>query len=341
MSGKGWSLFAVMSVLWGVPYLFIRVAVHEVDPVFVTFARVGIAALVLLPVALHRAVMSRLRGRWAAITVLALVQIVGPFTLIGIAEQHVSSSLASLLIAADPLLVAVFAIWLDRSERVTGGRMVGLLVGLVGVLLLLGFDVGGDARVLFGAALVVLAAAGYAAGALMLKRPTYASLPSLGVVTAECAIATVVIAPFAAFRVPSHVPSLEVVGSLVGLGVLCTALAWLAFFALITEVGASRGTVFTYVNPAVAVVLGVVLLDEPVTAWTAAGFLLIVLGSWLSTGGRPPTALPGGLTGRRRGERRIPPAAAADFLGVPATGPSAGTFLPPRWMAAPIRRITT
>jgi drug/metabolite transporter (DMT)-like permease len=322
MSRKGWLLFAAMSLLWGVPYLFIRVAVHEVDPVVVTFARVGIATVFLVPIAWHKGALGRLRGRWGAIGLLALVQIVGPFLLIGFAERYVSSSLTSLLIAADPLLVAVFAIWLDRSERVTGGRMVGLLVGLTGVLLLLGFDVGGDAQVLFGSVLVVLAAAGYAAGALMLKRPTYSALPSLGVVTAECAIATVVVAPFAAFRMPSHVPSSEVLGSLVGLGVLCTALAWLAFFALIAEVGASRGTVFTYVNPAVAVVLGVLLLDEPVTAWTAAGFLLIVLGSWLSMGGTPPAALLRRLSRRTGpGDRLGPVGARTDFLVAdPGTG---------------------
>lgn len=317
MSRKGWLLFAVMSLLWGVPYLFIRVAVHEVDPLLVTFARVGVATLVLLPVALHKGVMVRLRGRWGAIALLALVQIVGPFTLISFAERYASSSLTSLLIAADPLLVAVFAIWLDKSERVTGGRMAGLLVGITGVVLLLGFDVGGDPRTLFGAGLAVLGAAGYAAGALMIKRPTYASLPSLGVVTAECAIATIVVAPFAAFRMPSHVPSLEVLGSLVGLGVLCTALAWLGFFALVAEVGASRGTVFTYVNPAVAVVLGVLLLHEPVTGWTAAGFLLILLGSWLSTRGRPPAAPLGVLPWRARRRSRGPlarPVADADFL---------------------------
>ncbi|MGW0249802.1 DMT family transporter [Nocardia goodfellowii] len=290
MTRKGWLLFGAMSLLWGVPYLFIRVAVDEVDPMVVTFARVGIATLVLVPVAVHQRALAKLRGRWRAVALLALVQVVGPFTLIGIAEQHVSSSLASLLIAADPLLIAVFAIWLDHSERVTGGRMVGLLVGIAGVAVLLGFDVGGDSSILFGSALMVLAAAGYAAGALMLKRPTYASLPSLGVVTAECAIAMIVTAPFAAFRMPSHIPSAQALASLTALGILCTAVAWLTFFALIAEVGASRGAVFTYVNPAVAVVLGVVLLHEPLTGWTVAGFLLIVAGSWLSTGGTPPWA---------------------------------------------------
>ncbi|OLE21759.1 MAG: hypothetical protein AUG49_21210 [Catenulispora sp. 13_1_20CM_3_70_7] len=296
MSRKGWSLFGVMSILWGIPYLFIRVAVREVDPLVVVFVRVGIAAALLVPAAVYRGAIARLRGRWPAVALLALVQIVGPFTLISLAERYVSSSLTSLLIAADPLLVALFAIRLDAAERVVGGRMAGLLVGITGVALLLGFDVGGDVRVLFGSMLAMLAAAGYAAGALMLKRPAYAALPSLGVVAAECAIAAVVVAPFAGFLMPSRLPSLEIVGALAGLGVLCTALAWLAFFALIAEVGASRGAVFTYVNPLVAVLLGVLALGEPVTGWTVAGFVLIVIGSWASMGGALPRR-----SGRGRG----------------------------------------
>jgi drug/metabolite transporter (DMT)-like permease len=290
-------MFGAMSLLWGVPYLFIRVAVHDVGAVVVVFARVGIATFLLLPIALRRGVLRQLRGRMKAISVLAFVQIIAPFTLISYGEKYVPSSLASLLIAADPLLVAVFALWLDRSERVTGGRLVGLLVGITGVGVLLGLDVGADPAALFGAAMIVFAAAGYAAGALMVKRPVYSDLPSLGVVTAECAIATTLLAPLAVVQAPRHVPGLYTIASLVGLGVLCTAVAWLTFFALIAEVGASRGTVFTYVNPAIAVVLGVVLLGEPVTGWTAAGFLLIIAGSWLSTGGTPPRTF-GFLSGR-------------------------------------------
>lgn len=296
MTRRGWLLFGAMSLLWGVPYLFIRVALQEVDPIVVVFVRVGIATLILLPVALHRRVLLQLRGRMKAICVLSLVQIIGPFTLITYGEQYISSSLTSLLIAADPLLVALFAIWLDRSERVTGSRLVGLLVGIVGVGVLLGLDVGADGAALFGAGMVVLAAAGYAAGALMVKRPAYQNLPTLGVVTAECAIATIVLSPLAALQAPTRMPELDTIVSLVCLGVLCTAVAWLVFFALIVEVGASRGTVYTYVNPAVAVVLGAMLLGEPVTVWTVAGFLLIIAGSWLSTGG----AMPGRRTGGQR-----------------------------------------
>jgi drug/metabolite transporter (DMT)-like permease len=156
---------------------------------------------------------------------------------------------------------------------------------MVGVITLLGFDVGGDEQRLLGAGFVLLATASYAAAALSMKRPTIAALPSLGIVTAECFISTLVLAPLALTRLPVHIPSSNVLISLLILGLICTALAYLLFFALVAEVGASRGIVFTYVNPAISVLLGVAVLGEPLTLFTIAGFALIVIGSWLSTGG--------------------------------------------------------
>jgi drug/metabolite transporter (DMT)-like permease len=291
MTRKGWLLFLAMSVFWGIPYLFIKVAVQELDPIVVVFARVGIAAVVLLPVAAHRKALQQLRGRWLAIVILSLVQIAGPFLLISYGELHIASSLTSLLVATDPLLVALLALFFDPSERVNGLRLVGLLIGLGGVVTLLGFDSGGDEQKLLGAGLVLLAAAGYAAGALLIKRPTVASLPRLGVVATECTVAAIVLLPLTVTRLPSQVPSIPVIASLIALGLICTALAWLTFFALIGEVGASRGTVFTYVNPAVAVLLGIILLNEPLNVAIIVGFLLIIIGSWLSTGGALPQLL--------------------------------------------------
>ena len=288
MSRKGWLLFMAISVFWGIPYLFIKIAVRELDPTVVVFARVGIAAVVLVPVALFRRTWQQLRQQWRAIVVLSCVQIVGPFLLISYGEQHIASSLTSLLIAADPLLVALLALRFDPSERVSGLRLVGLFIGMGGVVALLGLDVGGDRQGLLGAGLVLLAAAGYAVAALLVKRPPVATLPLLGVVAAECAVTTVVLLPLAVMRLPNRVPDLEVMVSLLVLGLICTALAYLTFYALVSEVGASRGTVFTYVNPVVSVFLGVTLLGEPLNAAMVAGFILILVGSWLSTGGALP-----------------------------------------------------
>jgi drug/metabolite transporter (DMT)-like permease len=291
MTHKGWVLFALISLFWGIPYLFIKLAVREIDPSLVVFARVGIAAVVLVPIALQRRLLQQLSGHWRAITILALVQIVAPFLLISYGEQHIASSLASLLIAADPLLVALFALRFDASERVGGLRLLGLGIGMGGVIALLGLDIGRDTHALLGSALVLVAAGGYAAGALLVKGPRIASLPSLGVVAAECVVASLVLAPLAATHLPKRLPDLTVMASLLVLGVVCTALAWLIFFALVAEVGASRATVFTYVNPAIAVLLGISVLGEPLNAATIAGFLLIMIGSWLSTGGTLPPVI--------------------------------------------------
>jgi drug/metabolite transporter (DMT)-like permease len=285
MTRRGWLLFLAISLFWGIPYFFIKIAVRQLDPSVVVVARLGIAAAVLLPLAIHSGALRHLRGRWLTIIMLALVQIAGPFLLISYGEQHIASSLASLLIAAEPLLVALFALRLDRSERVSGPRLIGLVVGMGGVVTLLGLDLGGDRQEALGAAMLLVAAAGYAVGALLIKRPIITALPRLGVVAAECAAAALVVLPLAVMRLPQRLPSLSTIASLLVLGLLCTALAYLVYFALVAEVGASRGTVFTYVNPAVAVALGVIVLGEPLNAAIVMGFFLIIVGSWLSTGG--------------------------------------------------------
>ena len=291
MTRKGILLFIAMSVFWGIPYLLIKIAVRELDPTVVVFARVGIASLALLPVAIHRKVLGKIGRRWPVIAALACVQIVAPFLLISFGEQHIASSLASLLIASEPLLVALLALRFDPGERVSGLRLVGLLIGMGGVIVLLGLDVGGDGQRLLGAAMVLIATVCYAIAALLMKRPTIAALPGLGVVIVECATTTLVLLPLAVMRLPARLPSFPALASLLVLGLICTALAYVTFFALVAEVGASRGTVFTYVNPVVSVFLGVILLSEPLNAAIIAGFLLIIAGSWLSTGGTFPPRL--------------------------------------------------
>jgi drug/metabolite transporter (DMT)-like permease len=288
MTRKGWILFIAMSVIWGIPYLFIKIAVLELNPAVVVFARVGIAALVLIPIAIYQGVLLPLRKKWLILVGLACVQIILPFLLISFGEQHITSSLTSLLIAADPIFVALLALRFDPGERVTGIRALGLLIGIVGVAVLLGFDAGGDEQKLLGAVMVLLAALGYAIGALLVKRPTFAAMPRLGLVTTMLLISTIVLFPYAALHLPTKIPSLQVIISLFVLGLICTAVAYLIYFALIAEVGASRSTVITYVNPAVSVFLGVMLLSEPLNASIIIGFLLILLGSWLSTSGFIP-----------------------------------------------------
>ena len=307
MTRRGWLLFATMSLLWGVPYLLIRITVAELSPFVVVAIRTGLAALVLLPLAWRSGALGALRGRWHLVLAFALVEITAPFVLIAYGEQHVTSSLAGLLVAAVPLFVALLALRLDPTERVTGTRLAGLAVGLSGVLVLLGFDVGAEPAQLLGALAILGATVCYAGGALLIKR-SLADVPPLAMISAGLSLTTLLLLPAALLTAPSAPPSARVTAAMVVLGVLCTAVAFLGFFALIAEVGASRATVITYIHPAVAVALGVALLDEPVTLATGAGFLLVLAGSWLSTGGRLPPGLPAGLAalGARR-HRRVHP----------------------------------
>ena len=288
MTRKGWLLFLAMSVIWGIPYFFINIAVREVDPSFVVFARAAIAAAILIPLVVQGKMVRVLLPHWPILILFALIHMVGAFLLISYGEQHVASSLTSLLIAANPLLVAVYALLFDKSERMSGVRLVGLVLGLLGLGVLLGFDVGQDRQLWLGAAFIILAALGYATGAVLLKQRPLVALPRIAVAAVECTVTTIVLIPLVALHFPTTIPSNGVIASLIILGVICTALALPIFFALIAEVGASRGTVITYINPVVSTILGVAILHEAFTFATLVGFLLIISGSWISTTGAFP-----------------------------------------------------
>jgi len=300
MSTRGWAAFAAMSLIWGLPYLFIKVAVDEgVSPAFLSFARCVMAAAVLLTLAWRAGVLASVRGSWSWVALYALVEVALPFPLIAAGEQRVSSSLAAILIACVPLIVALLAIRFDTAERATGIRLVGLLIGLGGVVALVGIDVAGKTDELIGTGLIVLAAAGYAVGPMVLKR----QLPDLdarAMMGGSLAIASVLLAVPAALSMPSELPSGKAIWSIVVLGLICTALAFVVFSVLIREVGPGRALVFTYVNPVVAVALGVAILGERPGAGAVAGLLLILAGSWLSTDGRLPPGF------RRRSTTVVP-----------------------------------
>jgi drug/metabolite transporter (DMT)-like permease len=288
VSARGFALFAAVSVVWGLPYLFIKIAVNGgFSPAGVAFVRVALAAAVLVPIALWRGGPRELRGRWPAVVAFALLEVCVPFPLIAFGEQHVASSLAAILVATLPLVIAVLALRLDPEERVTGPRFAGLAVGLVGVALLLGVDVAGDGKELLGAGAILVATVGYALGAMIVKR-WLGDLEPLAPIAGSLLVASVVLAPAAVLNAPSRSPSAGTLGALAVLGLVCTALAFLLYFALIAEAGPTRAAVITYLNPVVAVALGVIFLGESVSAATAAGLALILVGSWVATGGRQP-----------------------------------------------------
>ncbi len=201
MSARAWLFFFSVSVLWGIPYFFIKVAVDDgVPPAFLAWARVTLGALILGAIAWRLGLLTSLRGRWRQLWVYAILEIALPFPLIAAGEQSVSSSLAAILIASVPLMVAVLAFWVDHSERVTGTRLVGLFVGFGGVIALVGLDVAGNADELVGAAAILLAAVGYALAPMLLKL-NLADVDPRATMAGALAIAALVLAP-AAFIAP-------------------------------------------------------------------------------------------------------------------------------------------
>jgi len=292
LSTRGWALFAAASVIWGIPYLFIKIAVDELSPSVVAWSRLALAAAVLLPVAWKLGALRGLRERWRILTVFAAVEMAVPWPLLGFGEVHISSSLAAILVATVPLFVALLATRFDHSERPTLTRFVGMLIGLAGVVALVGIDIGGKRDELLGALAILVVAFLYAIGPMIVKR-RLSDVDPLGPVAASLGIAALLVTPLALASLPDSTPSADTFAYIAVLGLVCSALGFLVFFRLIAEIGPGRATVITYINPVVALALGVVVLDESVTTGVVVGLLLILAGSWLSTDGRLPPGLAG------------------------------------------------
>jgi drug/metabolite transporter (DMT)-like permease len=291
VSRRGWLLFLAMGVIWGVPYLFIKIAVEHVPPASLVFLRTGLGALLLVPIAAARGELRPLVKAWRPLLAYTAAEVAVPWLFLNHAEQRLSSSLTGLLLAAIPLVSAVLA-WVTRTDRLDWRRVLGLAVGIGGVAALVGLDLGqGDLVALLQMAVV---AVGYALGPFLLAR-YLTDLPALGVVAASLLLTAIVYAGPAAVQLPrlpplSSADLVSVVVSIVVLAVVCTAVAFLTFFKLIDEVGPTRATVITYLNPAVAVSLGVIFLGEPFTVGIVVGFVLVLLGSALATRRSRPVA---------------------------------------------------
>lgn len=283
MTARGWFLFSLMGVLWGIPYLMIKVAVEDLSPTMVVFTRCALGAALLLPFAIRQGGMHRVvRAHWKPMLAFACIEILVPWWTLTDAERHLSSSTAGLLIAAVPIIGAVLARFFGDTERLGARRLTGLGLGLGGVVVLtVPHLTGGNAWSLTE---VLITALGYAIAPLIVARHLKA-VPTLQLIAPCLTLATVVYAVPAAMTWPSAVPNTQTLASLAGLGVICTALAFVVFLELIREAGPTRAVVFTYVNPAVAVAAGVAFLSEPLTAGVAAAFALILAGSFLATAG--------------------------------------------------------
>lgn len=285
MTARGWFLFSLMGVVWGIPYLLIKVAVEDLSPSMVVFTRCALGALLLLPFAIRQGGFVRtVRAHWAPMLAFACIEIIGPWFTLTDAERHLSSSTAGLLIAGVPIVGVLAARFFGEGEILGARRMTGLAVGLAGVgVLTIPHLTGGDARSL---AEVLLTVVGYATAPLIAAR-RLKDVPTLQLIAPCLALSALVYAIPAALTWPSEMPSTPVLSSLAALGTICTAIAFVAFLELIKEIGPTRSTVITYVNPAVAVAAGAIFLDEPLTTGVLLAFALILAGSVLATAAGP------------------------------------------------------
>jgi drug/metabolite transporter (DMT)-like permease len=280
LTRRGAALFVLMSIVWGIPYLLIKVAVRDLSPTVVVEGRTLIGALVLLPLAIRQGQLRPLAKLWQFVLAYTLAELGITWFLLSDAERRLPSSLTGLLVATVPLIGVALAALMGHRQQFDRRGVVGLVVGLIGVGVLLGLDIGNGSIRAVGE--VGLVAVGYAVGPLIAAR-WLGQLSSLALAAVSLTLVAVGYLPLAVAQRPHRVPPANVTASVVALGLVCTALAFVAFFELIKELGSIRATVITYVNPAVAVILGVVVLGERFRFGTGIGFVLILLGSWLST----------------------------------------------------------
>lgn len=285
VSRKALFLFLTVGVIWGTPYFFIAVAIEHFQTPSIVFLRVFLGALVLLPVAIKKGMLARTLRAWPWVLAFAVLEMVGPWYLITEAERSVSSSLAGLLITTVPFIAAFLVGLLGDRSAWHPMTVLGLVVGFSGVISLVGIDVFSGLVALTPILMILAAAVGYAIAPIVANR-TPGDVPTLGVIAVSLAMVSLIYAPFAAFTLPTDIansPSLEAWGSVLVLGLVCSAVAFVGFFALIRQIGPARASLITYVNLVVAMVLGVIFLNEPLTAGMLVGFPLVAVGSYLAS----------------------------------------------------------
>lgn len=288
VSRRGLILFLTLGIVWGLPYLLIKIAVEDLSVPMVVFGRLFFAAIVLMPIVIARRQLGALRGHMRWVLAFAFVEMTITWWCLTYAETRLTSSLTGLLIATVPLVAAVMAKVAGLDDRLTGRRLVGLGIGFLGVVAIVGLDISG-AQWLAVLALAITAF-GYALGPIIVDL-RLSQVPSLPVIAVAITANAVVYAPFAWLQRPTAPVPVGTWVAVIALGLVCTALAFILFFALIAEVGPARTTLITYINPAVAVILGTIVLAEPVTWGLVIGFPLVLIGSWLATRRAPARAL--------------------------------------------------
>jgi drug/metabolite transporter (DMT)-like permease len=277
---RGLSLLLLLSGIWGSSFLFIKLGVDELEPAVVAFGRLLVGAAILLPLAAGRGGLGLLRPHLPTLVTLGVLNNAVPFWLLGFAETRIDSGLTAVIQAAAPIFTVVLAIRLDPTQRVTGARLAGIGIGFVGVVLLVGVQTGGQ---VVGALAVLGAALCYAASALF-AGTRVGSIPPLHVAAGQLGIGALLIAPLGLLQLPDEAPPAKAILAVVALGSLGSALAYVLYFGLIAQAGASRAILVTYLVPAFALVYGALFLDEAVTLSAVVGLALILAGTTLATG---------------------------------------------------------
>lgn len=287
MPRRDWTLLLILAAIWGSSYLFIELGLEDLSAPMVVLGRIALGAAVVVPYAWRRGALRGLRGSLGVLTLIAAMQVAAPFTLIALGQEEINSSLAGILVASAPILTALLAIFFDPEERSEGPRAVGIVLGIGGVALLLGVDLGGSSAALLGGLAIVLASLGYAAGGLIVKR-RLSGVEPVGIAAMVLALATpMAIAPALA-TAPAAAPDIGTLLAVAALGMLGTGIAFVIFYGLIARVGPARAFIVTYLAPVFAIFYGALLLDEEITVATIAGMALILGGSWLAAEGRMP-----------------------------------------------------
>ena len=289
MSRRGWLLFSLVGLLWGVPYLFMKVAIEELSTPMIVFSRLAIGASLLVPLALREGTLKGAVKYWKYIALYAVLEMVIPWTLITNSQRSLSSGVVALLVATVPIWATLFAHHTGDSTAAHRTRIFGIAIGLVGISLIVGIESVSDFTNFVALAQILIAAASYAFAVNMITRkaPGTSGIAINGI---AMTISAVIFAPFAINTWPNEVPSNEVILSTIGLGVICSGLAFWIFFLLLEEIGPARASLVVYPNTAVAVVLGVLILREEITLALAIGLPLVLAGSYLAS--RKPTSQP-------------------------------------------------
>jgi drug/metabolite transporter (DMT)-like permease len=285
MSRRGWFLFLFTGILWGIPYLFIKVAVdpnNGVTPAIVVCLRTAIGALILIPWAIReKSLVFALRGLKYVIPY-AFLEMIGPWILIGTAEQKIDSGLAGLLVASVPIFATIFASLKGDKTVWHHKRLFGLVIGFIGLVLVVGIEsIKGGADPV-GIAMMLLASLGYSY-AVMFVQSGLPGVSGVAINAVAMAISAIFYLPFAISQWPSHHIAASAIWSLLALGIFSTGIAFAVFFTLTTEIGVARASLVTYLNTAFAVVLGAIILREDFTIGVAIGLPLVLIGSYFAS----------------------------------------------------------